>query len=125
MMDQQKKKLKKRKYFYCKIQGHYIKDCAEEKKDGKNRTWDASVASDDSSDDRYHSADLLMATTILEVNESLSQDECFIYVLIEVSFISMNLQVVVEHWWEITMYVKLLFLMGLQELYLMWGMYLG
>ncbi|KAH9699128.1 hypothetical protein KPL71_024224 [Citrus sinensis] len=57
-----KEKMKKRKCFYCKKQGHYIRDCAEKNKDEKERTGDAAVASDDSSDDGYHSADLLVAS---------------------------------------------------------------
>ena len=54
--------MKKRKCFYCKKQGHYIRDCVEKKMDEKERTGDAVVASDDSSDDGYHSADLLVAS---------------------------------------------------------------
>ena len=53
--------MKKRKCFYCKKQGHYIRDCSEKKKYDKERIWDAAVASDDLSDDGYHSADLLVA----------------------------------------------------------------
>ena len=48
--------------FYLKKQGHYIRDCAEKKKDEKERTEDAAVGSDDSSDDGYHSVDLLVAS---------------------------------------------------------------
>ncbi|KAH9723411.1 Integrase catalytic domain-containing protein [Citrus sinensis] len=54
--------MKKRKCFYCKKQGHYIRDCAEKKRNEKERTGDATVASDDSSDDGYHSVDLLVAS---------------------------------------------------------------
>ena len=54
--------MKKRKCFYCKKQGHYIKDCAEKKNYEKERTWDAAVASDDSSNDGYHSDNLLVAS---------------------------------------------------------------
>ncbi|KAH9762289.1 hypothetical protein KPL70_000762 [Citrus sinensis] len=57
-----KEKMKKRKCFYCKKQGHYIRDCAEKKRDEKERTCDAAVAPEDSSDDGYHSADLLVAS---------------------------------------------------------------
>ncbi|KAH9790976.1 hypothetical protein KPL71_003571 [Citrus sinensis] len=57
-----KEKMKKRKCFYCKKQGHYIRDCAEKRRDEKERTCDAAVASDDSSDDGYHNADLLVAS---------------------------------------------------------------
>ncbi|KAH9697399.1 hypothetical protein KPL71_023589 [Citrus sinensis] len=57
-----KEKMKKRKCFYCKKQDHYIRDCAEKKRDEKERTGDAAVASEDSSDDGYHSADLLVAS---------------------------------------------------------------
>ena len=57
-----KEKMKKRKCFYCKKQGHYIRDCVEKKRDEKERIGDAAVASDDSSDDGYHSADLLVAS---------------------------------------------------------------
>ncbi|KAH9762165.1 hypothetical protein KPL70_000710 [Citrus sinensis] len=52
----------KRKCFYCKKQGHYIRDCAEKRRDEKERTGDAAVVSNDSSDDGYHSADLLVAS---------------------------------------------------------------
>ncbi|KAH9800568.1 hypothetical protein KPL71_000711 [Citrus sinensis] len=52
----------KRKCFYCKKQGHYIRDCAEKRRDVKERTCDATVVSNDSSDDGYHSADLLVAS---------------------------------------------------------------
>ncbi|KAH9680375.1 Integrase catalytic domain-containing protein [Citrus sinensis] len=45
-------------------EGHYIRDCTEKKNDEKERTGDAAVASDDSSDDGYHSADLLVASNI-------------------------------------------------------------
>ncbi|KAH9763605.1 hypothetical protein KPL70_001228 [Citrus sinensis] len=57
-----KEKMKKRKCFYCKKQGHYIRDCTEKKKDEKKRTGDAAVASDESYDDGYYSADLLVAS---------------------------------------------------------------
>lgn len=35
--------------FYCKSNGHYIKDCAEKKKYDKKRSRDTSLAFDDSS----------------------------------------------------------------------------
>ena len=54
MMHLQKKKMKKKKCFYCKKTDYYIKDFAEKKKNEKERTWDALVASDDSSHDGYH-----------------------------------------------------------------------
>ncbi|KAH9779242.1 hypothetical protein KPL71_007654 [Citrus sinensis] len=57
-----KEKMKKRKCFYCKKQSHYIRDCDEKKNDEKERIKDAAVDSDDSSDDGYHSADLLVAS---------------------------------------------------------------
>lgn len=86
MMD--KKKMKKNKCFYCKKQGHYIRDCAEKKKDSKKRTWDVAVASNDPSNYEYYSADLLMASNNnLRGHGSLTQGVPFICVLIEVYFI--------------------------------------
>lgn len=54
--------MKRRKCFYYKKVRPLHRDCAEKKKDEKERTWDAVVASDDSSGDGYHSADLLVAS---------------------------------------------------------------
>ena len=51
------------KCFYCKKQGHYIRDCSKKKKDDNERMGDATMASDDSSDDGYHCVDLLVASS--------------------------------------------------------------
>ncbi|KAH9662167.1 hypothetical protein KPL70_024758 [Citrus sinensis] len=56
------KKKKKRKCFYCRKEGHYIRDCYEKKKkESQEKSGDAAVASDDGSDG-YQSADLLVAS---------------------------------------------------------------
>ncbi|KAH9669014.1 hypothetical protein KPL70_021617 [Citrus sinensis] len=56
------KKKKKRKCFYCRKEGHYIRDCFEKKKkESQEKSGDAAVASDDGSDG-YQSADLLVAS---------------------------------------------------------------
>ncbi|KAH9685451.1 hypothetical protein KPL70_013959 [Citrus sinensis] len=57
------KKKKKRKCFYCRKKEHYIRDCAEKKKkESQEKSQDAVVASDDSIDEGYQSADLLIAS---------------------------------------------------------------
>ncbi|KAH9679844.1 hypothetical protein KPL71_026299 [Citrus sinensis] len=57
------KKKKKMKCFYCRKEGHYIRDCAEKKKkESQEKSRDAAVASDDSTDKGYQSADLLIAS---------------------------------------------------------------
>lgn len=58
-----REKLKKRKCFYHNRQCHYIRDCAEKKEDDKEIKKDAAVASNDSSNDGYHNADLLVASS--------------------------------------------------------------
>ncbi|KAH9743388.1 hypothetical protein KPL70_003281 [Citrus sinensis] len=60
--ESEKEKMKRRKCFYCKKTGHYIRDCAEKKRDSKEKLRDAAVASDESSDGGYQSADLLVAS---------------------------------------------------------------
>ncbi|KAH9801638.1 hypothetical protein KPL71_001098 [Citrus sinensis] len=60
--ESEKEKMKRRKCFYCKKTGHYIRDCAEKKRDSKEKSGDAAVASDESSDGGYQSADLLVAS---------------------------------------------------------------
>ncbi|KAH9686485.1 Integrase catalytic domain-containing protein [Citrus sinensis] len=60
--ESEKEKMKRIKCFYCKKTGHYIRDCAEKKRDNKEKSGDAAVASDESSDGGYQSADLLVAS---------------------------------------------------------------
>ena len=55
--ESEKEKMKRRKCFYYKKTGHYIRDCAEKKKDNKEKLGDAAVTSDEG----YQSADLLVA----------------------------------------------------------------
>ncbi|KAH9647598.1 Endoglucanase 8 [Citrus sinensis] len=56
------KKKKKRKCFYCKKEGHYIRDCLEKKKkESQEKSRDVAVASDDASNG-YHSVDLLVTS---------------------------------------------------------------
>ncbi|KAH9668944.1 hypothetical protein KPL70_021590 [Citrus sinensis] len=56
------KKKKKRKCFYCRKKGDYMRDCFEKKKkESQEKSGDAAVASDDGSDG-YQSADLLVAS---------------------------------------------------------------
>ncbi|KAH9681558.1 CCHC-type domain-containing protein [Citrus sinensis] len=56
------KKKKKRKCFYCRKEGHYIRDCFEKKKkESQEKSGDAAVAVDDGSDG-YQNADLLAAS---------------------------------------------------------------
>ena len=57
------KKKKKMKSFYCKKEWQYIRDCVEKKKkESQERSGDAAVASDDSTDEGHQSADLLIAS---------------------------------------------------------------
>ncbi|KAH9781781.1 hypothetical protein KPL71_008610 [Citrus sinensis] len=60
--ESEKEKMKRRKCFYYKKTGHYIRDCAEKKRDSKEKSGDAAVASDESSNGGYQSADLLVAS---------------------------------------------------------------
>ncbi|KAH9681570.1 Integrase catalytic domain-containing protein [Citrus sinensis] len=60
--ESEKENMKRKKYFYCKKIGHYIRDCAEKKKDNKEKSGDAAVAFDESSDGGYQSAHLLVAS---------------------------------------------------------------
>ncbi|KAH9752456.1 hypothetical protein KPL71_014688 [Citrus sinensis] len=60
--ESEKEKMKRRKCFYCKKTGHYIRDSAEKKRDNKEKSRDAAVASDESSYGCYQSADLLVAS---------------------------------------------------------------
>ena len=56
--ESEKEKMKRRKCFYCKKTGHYIRDCVEKKRDNKEKSRDAAVPSNESSDGGYQSADL-------------------------------------------------------------------
>lgn len=88
----EKEKIKRRKCFHYKQQDQYIKDYAEKKKDEKERTIDAVVASDDSYNDGYHSTDLLVASNSNIRDQWVLDSSCsFRCVLIEVYFMNINI----------------------------------
>ena len=69
--------MKKRKCFYCKKEGHYIRDCAEKKKnDSQKGSGDAVVVLDESSDDGYQSADLLIASNASTEGQRVLDSGC-------------------------------------------------
>lgn len=82
--------------FYCKRNGHYIRDCAKKKKNDKKRSRDTTLAFDDSSNNWYHSTDLLVASDSSIRGQWLLNSSCSFHLYPDKSFFYAYESVIVE-----------------------------